>query len=158
MDNKNAKSKAALADYIANGRAFIATAKSISKADLMKSPIAGEWSAAFVLHHMADGELHFATRFLNNLAENNPDIFPFNEDIYPDRINYAKRDPLASLAAIEGVHQVISDVLTNIPDQDWKRTSVHIERGQMTLTDIVETVSGHSKAHEGQLKSIIGAL
>jgi hypothetical protein len=34
--------------------------------------INGEWSAAFVVHHVADGELHFAARYLHTLGSDNP--------------------------------------------------------------------------------------
>jgi len=152
------KSKSALAEFIDNGREFLALAKSISTSDLHKNPIAGEWSAAYVLHHMCDGELHFATRYLNNLAEDTPKIFPFNEDIYPDRLNYAKRDALASLAAIEGIQLATANILSVIPENDWSRASMHEERGLLTLLQIVETASGHSKSHAGQLQGIIAAL
>jgi hypothetical protein len=147
-----------LAEFTKNGEDFISTARSIKEADLAKTPIAGEWSAAFVIHHLCDGDLHFATRYLNNLAENSPDISPFNEDIYPDRINYAKRDPLASLAAIEGIFQTTKNILAIVPESDWLRTSIHAERGVITLADMVSLASGHSKAHSNQLRTIIEAL
>ncbi|TSA21141.1 MAG: hypothetical protein D4R69_03705 [Actinomycetales bacterium] len=147
-----------LAEFIKNGENFISTARSIREADLAKTPIAGEWSAAFVLHHMCDGDLHFATRYLYNLAEDNPEISPFNEDIYPDRINYAKRDPLASLAAIEGIFQAVKNILAIVPEGDWLRTSVHAERGVITLAGIVSIAAGHSKAHANQLRTVIEAL
>jgi uncharacterized damage-inducible protein DinB len=157
MSNDN-KSKAALAEFIANGKEFLAQAKSISASDLSKAPIAGEWSAAYVLHHMCDGELHFATRYLNNLAEDSPDIFPFNEDIYPERLNYANRDALASLAAIEGIQIATASILSSVRESDWVRTSKHVDRGLLTLTQLVETASGHSKSHAGQLQGLIDAL
>jgi hypothetical protein len=103
---------------------------------------------------MCDGELHFATRYLNNLAEESPKIFPFNEDIYPSRLNYAKRDVQASLAAIEGVQIATANILSTIPEIDWFRTSVHEERGLMTLADLVSLSTGHSKSHAGQLQDL----
>jgi hypothetical protein len=147
-----------LAEFIKNGEDFISTARSIREADLAKTPIAGEWSAAFVFHHMCDGNLHFATRYLDNLAEDNPEISPFNEEIYPDRINYAKRDPLASLAAIEGIFQATKNILTVVPESGWLRTSVHVEHGVITLADMVSLASRHSKAHANQLRTVIEAL
>jgi uncharacterized damage-inducible protein DinB len=149
---------AVLAEFIANGKEFLAQAKSISASDLSKAPIAGEWSAAYVLHHMCDGELHFATRYLNNLAEDTPKIFPFNEEIYPDRLKYDNRDALASLAAIEGIEIATANILSAIPEEDWSRTSMHEERGLMTLLQLVELASGHNKSHAGQLQGIIAAL
>jgi uncharacterized damage-inducible protein DinB len=149
---------AVLAEYIANGKEFMALAKSIPASDLNKTPIAGEWSPAYVLHHMCDGELHFATRYLNNLAEDTPKIFPFNEEIYPDRLKYDKRDALASLAAIEGIQIATANILSAIPEEDWSRTSMHEERGLITLLQLVELASGHNKSHAGQLQGIIAAL
>ena len=158
MSESIKNSRDLLAEFIKHGKEFTSLAKSIAPQDLSKTPIAGEWSAAFVLHHMCDGELHFATRYLNNLAEKSPKIFPFNEDIYPSRLNYAKRDAQASLAAIEGAQIATANILSTIPEIDWSRTSVHEERGLMTLADLVELASGHNKSHAGQLQGIIDAL
>ena len=158
MSDSTKNSHDLLAEFIKNGKDFVSIAKSISSQDLSKTPIAGEWSAAFVLHHMCDGELHFATRYLNNLAEDTPKIFPFNEDIYPDRLYYSKRDAQASLAAIEGIQIVAADILSTIPEGDWSRTSVHEERGLMTLADLVSLATGHNKSHAGQLAELIKAL
>ena len=158
MSDSKKSSQDLLAEFIKNGREFISLAKSISTGDMNKTPIAGEWSAAYVLHHMCDGEMHFATRYLNNLAETSPNIFPFNEDIYPDRLQYAKRDALASLAAIEGIQIANANILGAIPENDWSRTSIHQERGIMTLAELVELASGHTKSHLGQLKDLRNAL
>jgi hypothetical protein len=158
MSDSVKSSQELLAEFIKNGREFISVAKSISPQDMNKTPIAGEWSAAYVLHHMCDGELHFATRYLNNLAETEPSIFPFNEDIYPDRLQYAKRDPFASLAAIEGIQIANANILGVIPEIDWSRTSVHQERGVMTLAQLVSMASDHSKSHAQQLADIRNAL
>ena len=158
MSDSTKNSHDLLAEFIKNGKDFVSIAKSISPQDLSKTPIAGEWSAAFVLHHMCDGELHFATRYLNNLAEDTPKIFPFNEDIYPNRLNYSKRDAQASLAAIEGIQIVTANILSTIPEGDLSRTSVLEERGLVTLADLVSLATGHNKSHAGQLQGIIDAL
>ena len=147
-----------LAEYIKNGQELISKAKSISPQDMTKIPIAGEWSAAYVLHHMCDGEMHFATRYLTNLAEATPSINPFNEDIYPDRIQYAKRDAFASLAAIEGIQLAVTNILGAIPENDWSRTSMHPESGLITLKELFAMATRHSKSHAGQLQEIIDAL
>ena len=156
-ENSSANSKL-LAELKANHNDFFAVAKSIAPAQMNASPKPGEWSPAFVLHHMADAELHFATRYLFAIADDKPTIVPFNEDVYPERVNYADRNPLASLAALEGVSQVVIDILTVIPSEDWSRTSIHIEKGPVTLTQIVELASGHSKAHANQIKEILASL
>ena len=125
---------------------------------MKKVSIPGEWSAAYVLHHMCDGEMHFATRYITNLAETTPNIVLFNEDVYPVRVQYEKRDAFASIAAIEGIQLATANILGAIPESDWSRTSVHPERGLITLKDLVALATGHSKSHAGQLQGIIDAL
>jgi hypothetical protein len=147
-----------LAEFIKNGKELISLAKSIPSGDLNKAPIAGEWSAAYVLHHMCDGEMHFATRYITNLAEITPNIVPFNENVYPDRLQYSKRDALTSLAAIEGIQLAIANILSAIPESDWSRTSMHPEGGLMTLADLFAMDTRHSKSHAGQLREISSAL
>jgi hypothetical protein len=147
-----------LAEFIKNSKELISLAKSISAEDMKKFPIPGEWSAAYVLHHMCDGEMHFATRYITNLAEVTPNIVPFNEDVYSDRLQYEKRDPFASMAAIEGIQVAMANIFGVIPESDWSRTSMHPESGLMTLTDLFKMDTRHSKSHAGQLQQIIDAL
>jgi len=158
MSESEKSSKDLLAEFIKNGNELISLAKSIPAQDMNIVPIAGEWSAAYVLHHMCDGEMHFATRYITNLAEITPNIVPFNENVYPDRLQYAKRDALTSLAAIEGLQLAIANILSAIPESDWSRTSMHPEGGLMTLKDLFAMDTRHSKSHAGQLKEIIDAL
>ena len=158
MSESENSSQDLLAEFIKNGKEFISIAKSIAPQDLEKAPIAGEWSAAYVLHHMCDGEMHFATRYITNLAETTPNIVPFNEDVYSDRLQYAKRDALASLAAIEGIQLAVANILAAIPESDWSRTSMHPESGFLTLKDLFAMDTRHSKSHAGQLQEIINAL
>jgi len=107
---------------------------------------------------MCDGEMHFATRYITNLAEITPNIVPFNENVYPDRLQYAKRDALTSLTAIEGLQLAIANILSAIPESDWSRTSMHPEGGLMTLKDLFAMDTRHSKSHAGQLRDISNAL
>ncbi|MEY4469476.1 MAG: hypothetical protein RLZZ87_800, partial [Actinomycetota bacterium] len=52
---------------------------------------AGEWSAAYIVHHIADGEIHFAGRYLLALGSDNPTMFFFDEERYPEMLGYEKR-------------------------------------------------------------------
>lgn len=151
-------SNALLTDYANTVKDFLALANEIAPGDLLNTPKAGEWSAAFVVHHMADAEVHFASRFLNALAENQPKIVPFNEDIYPTALNYAKRDVLASKETLKSLTAFIISLLSNIDENTWSRKSIHPENGEMTITDILVKVISHYKAHTNQLREIRESL
>lgn len=151
-------SKALLTEYSKSVSEFLALAQGIAPGDLAKAPKAGEWSAGFVIQHMADSELHFATRFMNALSEDEPKIVPFNEEVYPERLNYAKRDSAKLLSLIANISAANLDLLSNIKDSDWDRKSIHPESGAMTITDILAKVTSHCQAHVGQLREIKESL
>jgi hypothetical protein len=144
--------------YIALHADFVSLARSMSDAKLEQPPKNGEWSAAYVLHHLADADMHFATRFLNILTVENPAIVGFDEDVYPDRLHYKNRSAVDSLAAIEGISKAIANILTLADENDWKRTGIHSEKGAVTLLDILNLTTGHVKGHTEQLKEIISSF
>ena len=147
-----------LSEYTKTVNEFLAEVDGIEPGDLLKSPKAGEWSVGFVIHHMADSEVHFTSRFLNALAEDKPKIMPFNEEVYPDKLNYAARDVAASKAVIASLSIFLTSLLMGIKPNEWNRISNHPENGEMTLIDLLTKVISHYKAHIGQIQTIKSAL
>jgi len=137
--------------YHSNVQAFIEAAKAISPDKMNFSSAPDQWSAAFVIHHMADAELQFGVRFANALAEDNPAIVPFDEEKFPTGLKYEKRNPQISLSAFEAAHNLNYEILKNASADDWNRTSVHPEKGQVHLTSLVKLCGGHIGAHTEQL-------
>jgi hypothetical protein len=138
------------------GKEFADLANSVPAAQLNESPAPEQWSAAYIIHHMADGDLHFATRYLHILAAEKPQIIAFNEEEYPERTNYADRDAQASLACFVGTHRLIEDVLSHASPSDWSRVGIHFELGEVTLKDVFAKAVSHTEAHIGQLRETLG--
>jgi len=146
-----------LATFLKNSQEFIDLAKSISPSDYGKVAKPGEWSAGFVIHHMADADSQFAVRYLNILTIDQPGIVPFDEDAYANSAYYSRRDPAASLAKMIGAHAYLAELFGALNDSDWARTGNHPEAGIVSLSDVVNTAAGHIGGHANQLKEIISA-
>ncbi len=138
--------------YGKNAQAFIAAARSIPEDKVSAFPAEGEWSAAYVIHHMADAELQFGVRYANALAEENPVIVPFDEAKFPSALHYEERSVANSLSAFEAAHNLNYEILKNASPEDWNRTSVHPERGLIHLTSMVKLCGDHIGVHVEQLK------
>ena len=147
-----------ISQYAEASREFQNLVGGIASGDLLRAPTAGEWSAGFVVHHMADAEVQFATRFMNALAEIKPSIVPFNEEVYPDSLNYSKRSVKISQDSCSAIGAFIISILENISEQDWGRVSLHPDLGEMSISDLLAKVVSHYQAHIGQLKEIIESL
>ena len=114
----------------------------------------GEWSAAFIVHHTADVEIHFAARYLLTLGADNPQLIFFDENLYPDRLKYAKRTLSKSLASIVGMRAMMGETLSLLEEADWDRTMTHSGGKQATLTRLVEKADSHIVAHTEQLRTL----
>ena len=143
--------------FQAHGKEFLDVLSAIPEAHRYTT-VDGGWSAAYVVHHMADAEVQFATRFMNALAEIKPRIVPFNEEVYPDSLYYAKRSVKISQDTCSAIGAFIISILENISEQDWGRISLHPDLGEMSISDLLAKVVSHYQAHIGQLKEIIESL
>jgi uncharacterized damage-inducible protein DinB len=139
--------------FAAHGKEFQDVLSTIPEAHRY-TMVEGGWSAAYVVHHMADGELHFASRYLHAIGDESPNIQPFDEEAYPERVNYAKRKVKTSLAALVGIRALVSEILANATDADWDQVSNHPELGPVTLSELFEKADNHIVAHTNQLREI----
>ena len=114
----------------------------------------GEWSAAFIIHHVADAELHFAARYWHILGSDNPVMPYFDEDNYPAALSYQKRSVVKSLASIAGVRSMVLDVLTDAPDSAWMRVTTAPDEVVFSLEDLLTKADSHMKAHTEQLTAL----
>jgi hypothetical protein len=113
----------------------------------------GEWSAAFVIHHIADAEIQFGVRYANALAEDNPAIVPFDEEKFPIGLQYNKRSVAVSLDSLAASHAMNYEILKNASEGDWARISTHPQRGAVTLLQLVTLSANHIEGHIDQLKN-----
>ena len=144
--------QALLEQFEAATRDFVAAAKAIPEEELHHSPSSGEWSPAYVIHHLADSDAYFLTRFLNALSVENATIVPFDEEIFPTALRYAGRSVEVSIASIEASSAHAIDILKQITDSEWVRTGVHPARGEMSLSDLLALTLNHRTEHLDQLK------
>ena len=144
-----------LIEYSKNFDAFMDQAKKFNATSAVVPGKEGEWSAAFVMHHVADAELHFAIRYFNALTIDRPPLIPFAEDLYPTVLNYEGRDWVNSLAQIESIGKLVQTVLSPLSSQQWERLSVHFESGDVSVSSLLAKASTHMAAHTEQLKGLM---
>jgi uncharacterized damage-inducible protein DinB len=144
--------KEVLVQFEAATKEFCALAKSLPVALIHQSPSHGEWSRAYVIHHLADCDAHFLVRFLNVLSVDEPAIIPFDEEVLPVALRYEGRSVAVSIGAIEASCGHLVDILKQIGEDDWNRTGVYLEGGEMTLLEILQTTINHRLSHMDQIK------
>lgn len=141
--------------YLNAAKSFVAVAASAKPSDLIKRSNPEEWNGAFIIHHMADFEIHFAHRFLRILTEDAPKIDSYDEALYPTSLNYESRDLTFSLSNILALRTYIYNTIINLESAVLDRPVIHPVKGEITLKDILQYSNGHLLDHTDQLKNVI---
>ncbi len=114
----------------------------------------GGWTIRQTVHHFADSHINSYIRFRFARTENNPSIKPYDEAAWAE-LPDAKHDPIeSSLQILEGLHHRWAVLLKSFTAEDWKRTMVHPERGQLDLSLNLAIYSWHCKHHVAHITGL----
>ncbi len=115
------------------------------------SPADG-WSPSEIAAHLADIEVGLAWRLRQTLAEDEPEIQPFDQDAWAAATHYPERDTGASLRAFAAVRAVNVEIMRSLTDAEWGRKFRHREFGHLPIRTLVEHISDHDLAHLRQIR------
>jgi hypothetical protein len=112
----------------------------------------GKWTVSEILCHLADCEIAFSFRWRQALAEDAYVAQPFDQDRWAPRYpSIAGEDALRTFLALREWNGILLDRLT---PQDWRRTLVHPQIGELSYQTLVEITAGHDLNHLSQLNEI----
>lgn len=81
--------------------------------------IEGEWTVAQNVHHLADSHTNSYIRFKLTLAEENPPLKPYDQDVWADMVDATSGDITSSLILLRGLHSRWANLLEGFSDEDW---------------------------------------
>jgi hypothetical protein len=142
---------AAIADLPKNARAAVA---GLTPAQLDTPYRDGGWTPRQLVHHMADSHMNAFIRFKLGLTEENPQIKPYNQDAWSTLPDVLGADVELSLALLTGLHGRFARLLESLKPQDFERTFLHPENGQMTLDRTLQIYSWHCRHHVAHITSL----
>jgi len=120
--------------------------------DLLNAhPIPGKWSAAEIIHHLADSETVSGIRLKRLLVEDHPLIQGYDQDAFAERLNYNDRDIGPALDAFRSARANTAQLLDTMTEEDWKREGTHSESGSYTAEDWLTIYAEHAHNHAAQI-------
>ena len=128
------------------------------KALLTAHPIPGKWSAAEIIHHLADSETTSAIRLRKLLVEEQALIQGYDQDAYAARLNYNNRDIEPALDSLRCARATTAQLLDSMTDEDWQRVGTHSESGSYSTEDWLEIYAAHAHNHASQIGRLREAL
>jgi hypothetical protein len=127
-------------------------ARAIGPARLEVPRAPGKWSPREILCHLADGEIVFAFRLRQAIAEDNPLVLAYDQDRWAEP--YAKQSADEALAAFTALRAWNLSLVRSLPPGARQRKLRHPERGEMTFQTVLETMAGHDLNHVVQFEEL----
>ena len=117
-----------------------------------RAPAPGKWNARQIVCHLADCEIVFAFRLRQALTQDHHVIQPFDQDLWASQ--YDGCDTHTALNVFAAVRDWNVRLIRAMSADDLTKKVTHPERGEMTVSVVVETMAGHDLNHLGQIEAI----
>jgi hypothetical protein len=122
-------------------------------------PEPSEWSVVECLGHAVDAELVSAARYRWILAQDEPALIGYDQDLWVDRLHAGRHDdPDALLALLEPLRQANLELWRTSSEEDRARVGVHAERGRESFDLLFRMIAGHDRYHLAQAGRALDAV
>ncbi len=147
----NAAERLALIEqYEAGHQAIVDALAGITPAELDAREAPGEWSPRQIVHHLADSEMTSAVRLRLLVAEDNPTLVGYDQEVFVTNL-YPDRPIEPSLAAFGAARAATAPILRRLTGEQWQRAGTHTEVGRYSVEDWLQTYAAHAHEHADQI-------
>ena len=143
--------KTLVAKYKEGYRAVADALAGATDAELDARPAPGKWTAREIVHHLAESEMTSAIRLRKLIAEENPAIVGYDQELFAKRLYY-DRPIAASLAALKAARDVTAELLDRMTEAEWTREGTHTEHGRYGVDTWLNIYAPHAHDHADQIR------
>jgi hypothetical protein len=126
--------------------------------DLRTRPEPREWSVIECIGHLTDSELVTAARVRWILAEDEPQIIGYDQDLWVDGLHHDRDDPEDQIALFDALRSANLRLLSTRPRSDLERIGRHNERGPESYGLMIRLTAGHDRFHIAQAERALAAV
>lgn len=139
----------AQAETPANLRSLIANAGP----DLRTRPEPAEWSVIELIGHMVDAELSSSARYRWILAEDEPELVPYDQDRWANRLHSVDEAVDDLLPLFDALRMANLRLWQASSAADRARVGHHLERGPESYELTFRLLAGHDRVHIAQARA-----
>ena len=149
---------ALITQYKAGYAEVVAALEGFTPAQLTARPLHGKWSAAEIVHHLADSEMNSALRIRKLLAEPHPVIQGYDQEVWATQLHYQERPIEPSLQAFRYARESTAQLFEHMSEADWRKLGWHSDAGSYHTERWLEIYADHARGHAGQIVRLKAAL
>ena len=127
--------------------------------DLLRAPPAeGEWSVLQLIGHILHAELVSGFRYRAIVAEDEPRLAPYDQDIWIERLPPGDADLVEQLRLFDALRAANLSMWARSTEAERARVGQHEERGPESFELSFRLIAGHDRLHVDQARRTLGAL
>jgi uncharacterized damage-inducible protein DinB len=135
-----------------------AAIEGLSEAVMHHKPQAEDWSIHEIVIHLADSETIGFWRLRKTLAEEESTLAVYDEAAWANNLAYHSQNCTLALTLFSALRASTVALLHLLPPEAWERTSLHPERGRMSVYDIFNLYIEHGDVHLHQIERLKQSL
>jgi hypothetical protein len=124
---------------------------------LRERPADGEWSALECAAHIFGAEIVYAGRYRWILAQDQPPLIGYDQDLWVTRLRADQEDAGALLQAFETLRRANIALWNRTDEAARARVGIHAERGPESLDLSFRLIAGHDRLHLEQARRALAA-
>lgn len=128
--------------------------------NLSRRPEPAEWSVRECIAHMLDAETVMSGRYRFVLAQDEPPLLGYDQDLWVDRLHgHEEDDDLEAMLDLFGTLREANVALWNATsDEGRQRVGMHAERGPESYELSFLMIAGHDRFHVAQARRTLEAF
>ena len=126
--------------------------------DLHSAPAQGEWSVLGCLAHTVDAEIVMSGRYRWILAQDEPPLLGYDQDLWVQRLHPDNESPTDLLASFAALRQANVAMWRRSSEAERSRAGLHAERGPESYELSFRMIAGHDRFHLRQAREALQAI
>jgi DinB family protein len=127
-------------------------------ARIAERPEPDEWSVLECLGHAADAEMVCAGRYRWIVAQDEPPLVGYDQDLWVDKLRHRDDDPEELLATFEALRSSNLSLWARSSEEERSRVGMHAERGPESFDLTFRMLAGHDRFHLDQARRALAAV
>jgi hypothetical protein len=123
---------------------------------LLTPPEEGEWSVLQIAGHMLDAEVVSSARYRWILAQDQPPLVAYDQDLWVERLRHDQADPEEILSLFEALRAANLAQWSRSSEEERARLGMHEERGPESFELMFRLIAGHDRNHLDQARRGLG--
>lgn len=133
--------------YEADGDLPAKAIAGLTRDELLAHPIPGTWSVQEVVMHLMDSDLVGSDRMKRVIAEPGSTLLAYDENQWLKHLGYDDADVKTACEVFRLNRKMTAAILRRLPDEIFRQTGNHTERGIESLEMLVRDYIDHARHH-----------